>query len=886
MAKPPVPANCTAAAKAAAGDKLTDNEIADAVTALMDEKERLQRAGQTDRMAERLREFAERRAEQTKIAAALQRRHAALNALVRDRLDRTIDGFVAAGLPPHKAILAIMEGTQRGVEGGRNSVDAIARAYEARYAGGMMRDLQKEVPAFQRLLRDQNFDAAVLREMGEIKDGGEPGITGNRDAQKVAAIFARYAELSRTDLNRLGASIGKLQGWAGAQTHDDVKMIAAGKETWIDYVLPRLDLERTFEGAAPEEARGILADVYDTIITGVPNKPTPREKGARVNPANLAKSLGKSRVLHFRDASAQLQYRDRFGYGNTVSGIVAHLRRASSMAAQMETFGPNPEIMFGSIVESQKRKIKEAVAAGTMDETKAQKLLKPLDATSGRIKAAFDVMSGLATRPDSVNAAKIGADIRAVMAMAKLGGAVITSIPSDLVTAGIASQFRGSGFFRGLTKQLAGIMRGRGSAEQREIAYILGEGFDGIVGHIVSPAAAVDGPVGWTARWQERFFRLNRLTWWTDVARASNTRLVAAEMGMRAGTDYASLPANYRHVLGLHGIDAPRWDALRQAGFEEVNGNKYITPDQIRNLSDDVISPLVRDRLDAAWAASKIDEAKTDATREKRLAAYEEKKATILADGRRDLELRTLAFVADEVSYGTIETDAASRRISTAGATRPGTIAGEAARFIMQFKGFPIAFTQRVVGRAVLGFGKEASKMERGTHIGTIIVGLGMAGYMAMTMKDMMRGYWPPRDPTDPKVWIAALQQGGAMGIYGDFLFGETARSGGDFLSTLAGPATGAILGDLPKLYMGLRDGSIDPDKDVKAADFINFAINNTPFINLFYTRPALDYLVLNAAREWASPGFLKRQERKRYKDYGQTASGPMGFARTRAFAF
>ena len=36
--------------------------------------------------------------------------------------------------------------------------------------------------------------------------------------------------------------------------------------------------------------------------------------GQRVNPANLAKSLGKSRVLHFHDAAAALSYRDQFGY--------------------------------------------------------------------------------------------------------------------------------------------------------------------------------------------------------------------------------------------------------------------------------------------------------------------------------------------------------------------------------------------------------------------------------------------------------------------------------------------------------------------------------------------------------------------------------------------
>ena len=52
--------------------------------------------------------------------------------------------------------------------------------------------------------------------------------------------------MSRTDLNRLGASIGKLDGWAGAQTHDDVKMIQAGKDRWVASVASKLDIARTF----------------------------------------------------------------------------------------------------------------------------------------------------------------------------------------------------------------------------------------------------------------------------------------------------------------------------------------------------------------------------------------------------------------------------------------------------------------------------------------------------------------------------------------------------------------------------------------------------------------------------------------------------------------
>jgi len=828
--RPKIGADCFAAANSASREKLTKDEIEAAFQRVFDYRESLKAAGNITDMADKLRTFAEKEAERTKIAGALQRRHAALNILVRDRLDQAIAAHIKAGLSPKKAVLAIMEGTSKGIEGGRNSVGALNLAYEAKYLGGMFAELQANRPHLIDALRDPKMDADVMREMAELKEGGKPGITGNKDAQYAAKLFATYAELSRTDLNRLGASIGKLDGWSGAQVHDDAKMIAAGKDAWMAFILPKLDVARTFpEAASAKDIEDALSGIYDTIISGLPNKPTPRETGQRVNPANLAKSLGKSRVLHFRDADAALAYREQFGYGNTVSGIVSHLRNASRMAANMDALGPNPEVMLASVVEGMKRKIKEDPKMAPAEKAKR---LKGLETDAGPIRQAVDIATGLNSRPVNVTAAKIGADIRAIQSMAKLGAAVFSSF-SDTVTAGAASQFRGSGFFKGFAAQLDGLRHGRSNAELNEIAFLLGEGFDGIQGHIVSPAAAVDGPVGRLAGLQETFFRWSRLTWWTDVQRASAARMIAAEMGMRAKTAFADLPPAYSHVLGLHGIDAPKWEAIRKATFREVNGTAYVTPDRIRDLPDEALAGL-----------GNVDKA------------------------RRDLEMAVRRFVADETSYGVIETDARSRRTMTQG-LRPGTVAGEGIRFLGQFKGFPIAFTQRVGGRAISGFRKGAG-LNQAAHIGTLLAGLTMAGYASMTMKDMLKGYWPPRDPSDPKTWGAAFVQGGAAGIYGDFLFGRVNRFGGGLTETAIGPTFGAAF-DLGNLLLKARDASLSSDEEVKLAGYINFATQNTPFVNLFYVRPALDFLFLNSLREVASPGFQRRQNSRRMKDYGQS---------------
>ena len=262
------------------------------------------------------------------------------------------------------------------------------------------------------MLHDEKLDADTLVEMWELRDGGKPGSTGNDDAKYLAKTFADYAELSRTEANRLGASIGKLDGWAGVQTHDPVKMIQAGKDAWIGRIVTLLDHERTFpEGLSQVDAANALGSVYDTLITGIPSSATPAERGARVNPANLAKSLGASRVLHFQDAKAALAYRAEFGYGNTIAGMFEHLRHMSNVNGAMETLGPNPEVMFEAIAATLQREIRDSTTIPPADKPK---LISKLKTDAGTLRQAIDVATGLATRPVNVTTAKIGSDIRAL----------------------------------------------------------------------------------------------------------------------------------------------------------------------------------------------------------------------------------------------------------------------------------------------------------------------------------------------------------------------------------------------------------------------------------------------------------------------------------------
>lgn len=872
-------ARCVSVATAAAKGRVTEAEVYAAFERVYDFKRRMEAEGNLTGSAERLRKFVEGEAERTRIAAAMQRRIAGLNVLIRRRLDEQIDGMIADGVKPRQALLAVLEGTQRGVANARKSVAATRQAYSRRYVGAMLAEIHGAKPELVNMLRDTKLDRDVLTEMLELRKDGKPGVTGNKDAQYLAKVFAKYAELGRTDINRLGGSIGKLDGWAGVQLHDEIKLIGAGKEAWVGRIVTLLDVERTFpEGVTPAEATQILGDIYDTIITGLPNSPTAREKGARVSPSQIAKSLGKSRVLHFKDAAATLAYRDEFGYGNTVSGMIAHLGNMSRVAANMEVLGPNPEVMFQAVAESLKRKIKDDPALSPQQRSKQ---VKSIDTQAGALRTAMDISTGAFSRPSSagVTFANISADIRAWQSISKLGGALLSSF-TDAFSAAAAAQFRGSNYFSALAQQFGGIIQGRPRGEVAEIGFLIGEGFDGLVGRMVSPHAAQDGPVGGMGRLLETFFRWNGLTWWTDNMRGTAGRVIAAEMGMRAKTAYGDLPAAYRHVLSMQGIDTTRWDIIRAAETRNVNGASYITPDRVSALPDRHFVPLVQDRLDAARKASRVDEAKSAAVRAQRQAKLDEAVAGIMADARRDVELSVLRFIADETSYGVIVTDAKTQRwanFSQPG-SRPGTLGGEALRFMMQFKGFPLAFTDRVVGRALVGH-RQGAGLERLAHIGSLVAGMTIAGYMSMTAKDIVKGYWPPRDPGDPRTWIAAMQQGGAWGIYGDFLFSQTNRFGGGLLSTVAGPAIGSAA-DLAQIALEARDYGLNTatgdEGRFSSANALSWAIGNTPFANLYFVKPAADWMILQTLREMASPGYLRRQEKKRRTEYSQERLDPL----------
>ena len=213
------------------------------------------------------------------------------------------------------------------------------------------------------------------------------------------------------------------------------------------------------------------------------------------------------------------------------------------------------------------------------------------------------------------------------------------------------------------------------------------------------------------------------------------------------------------------------------------------------------------------------------------------------------------------------EPTVADRLVTARGA--PGTVAGEAARLFMQFKQYPMTYLRRS-DRPRIASRRGRRRRDRAPDRRDDIARLCLDD-----AKELVKGR-NPREPEKPmdyaKTVMAAMVQGGGLGIYGDFLFGEANRMGGGFVGSLAGPALGT-LEDVHKLFTAIRDGGDHQDAHGRspAAEGLQVLKNNAPFMNLFYTRAALDYFILNRLQEAMNPGYLRRYEQKVKKENAQT---------------
>tara|TARA_R110002074_G_scaffold136811_1_gene281616 strand:- start:5 stop:2506 length:2502 start_codon:yes stop_codon:yes gene_type:complete len=650
--------------------------------------------------------------------------------------------------------------------------------------------------------------------------------------KEIAQILKNSQAEWRQRLNDLGANIGELDDWITKTTHNTEKMGNASKLSkivgdnriaWREYIRGRLDLPRTFAGVTdPMKIDEILDGIYDSLMANdhLKHGGTNSIYGSR----NIGNRLNASRVLHFKDAEARHEYDRMFGEPSLKESVLENLSNSSRNIALMQELGVNPQATFEKVLALLRKKYK----------SENPELVRNLNFEN--FKNEFAEIDGSINGVGNSTVAKVGMTIRALQSMGKLGFAAVTSI-GDLAQYMSTTNFQGRGFLSGFREAINSLFKTQDQAAMSVLSVTSNSVAGSFQANKYGASMDTWGTMG---KLQNMFFKYNSLNRWISSLKSGMTVGLAHHYGMLADTKFLDLSARERNLITLYGIDEGKWNMLRSIKTLDVETRRYLTAEGVNEISDNAIK---------SYVGRKISQRE-------------------IRNFKKDLEMTWRNVLVDQAMHGTPEPDAAVRAFMNQG-QKKGTGAGEGLRFIGQFKSFPMTIWKKIIGRERKSYGKEVleeTPFARVTGLTSLMLLSTVFGYIAMSAKDILRGR-SPRDPEKTDVLLQALIQGGGLGIYGDFIVGELQNEyGGGTFDSLLGPTAG----DITKMVSMVKS-IMEGDALKTGKKFQLFAEGNIPFLNMYYSKAAYDYIIGYQIKEFLDPGFFARMENKHQEKRGQS---------------
>jgi len=794
--------------------------------------------------------------DQIKLEKKINKRNALENEIKgRKYVEYILDNFNDS---PQEGLISILVGTNRRITGARSAVSVQQHASVNQLIAGFNQKLRQNnvTTLFEKM--DKKTQRRVVNAMYELNQkktyieeltGLEPPVKEtNPDILKLAKIMEEYSETIRLKLNDRGANIQKLWGYIVRQSHDPYSIRDAAKKlgknldemeadpnlkgsdinynknftAWKNFVLDKLDKERTFAGV--DDIDQFMLFAYNSLVKNENLKSDGADfsYGAKAT-KDVAKSSKFKRVLHFKTADDWFDYNDVFGVGNLKESFFSGLQTAGRNIGIMDTLGTKPAENF--------EKIRKAVAKRMVMDKRDQNTV-----SSKKFNKFISVVDGSIYTVENFGVAKYSAIARALSSMAKLGGATV-SAAADIGLYGSEMRYQGKSFLGGMFEAMSSLARIKNTKQKKDIAEMLGFIADNTIYDIAGRYQVGDNLSKGFTKAQRFFFKVNLLSWWTNTLKEGAMLGMANYFAKQKNLSFDSLNPQLKNLFKVYNIDSTKWNVIRKTAMEKADdGTEFINIGLLDQISDADV---------------------------KKITGIEDLTAREIGIEKDKFKASVSGMLLDRSIYAVIEPDARVRATMTQGQLA-GTAAGEALRFFFQFKAFPLSIVQKVLGRELDYFKGQNKEVQRGiVGLAAITVTSGLLGYLAMTIKDLLKGR-SPRDPTKVKSVMAAFLQGGGLGIYGDVLFQET-RSGGDILGQLAGPVPLTAFDLVQAIKYGIRG------EGGKAGRTAYRAVSQSiPFLNLFYLKTAFDYLIGYSIMETMSPGTLRRMENRMRRDYNQ----------------
>lgn len=819
---------CIQAVTQAIGRTLNQQEIKgieDRVRRNMRQLAQTDATWQAKSAADRLNEAAAKSAQDLVEEANLKKRRVALTILAHDRIDSYMQRFPERPLEGLDRMLAFSADGKSGIQ----SIESSTRAIRDDSISRMLDVIDQTKGKFMGLFQDEAGNLALVRELH-----GED--SGSAVAKAAAKQFKDTAEQLRQRFNRAGGDIGQLDDWSMPRDHSQVK-VAKDQTKWVaDHVQWANRAKYLKEDGSPmndAELTDFLQNAWTTLATGGANKMEPGQAAGNGMRANRG---SESRQIHYKDAESFIAAQKAYGDRNLLELLIGHIDRAARDIALVETLGPNPSNQMRYFLDAGQK---------AMDTAKPNDLTKTAKQRK-KIEHLFEEVAGTREPPVSAALANGFDTYRALNVASRLGSAVLTSV-TDQGTLGLTASMNGMPVMKVFANEIR--MLNPASAADRRLAQRAGLGLNQLIGSLNRFGADGLGTNEQVAGRIAKFSQtaaskvmqasgLNALTAGSQRAFGAAMLDTIGDMTRRHDSLAAMDPADAKRLTG-QGVTDTDWSVWRMA-----------QPEDWRGVGDTVLTANSIYRIPDAALVQMAQQLKTTPQRLKDQAAT-----------------KLLGAVLDETNMAIIEPGAREKAMMHGGIER-GTWKGELTRSFWQFKSFSIGMIMRhgARGMAQEGWGKAG-------YLAALVASTTVLGGMAIQLSEIAAGR-DPKDITDDKKWgvpglrfgLASFLKGGAMGLYGDFLFSDTSQGGSSPLAALGGP----IAGDLEAVFK-LKDNAADGEVNQTGGKLVRLAKSHLPGANLWYTKAATDHLIFNQLQDYFSPGYLRRMKQRARKEFKQS---------------
>jgi hypothetical protein len=760
-------------------------------------------------------------------AKTARRRHVVLNQLqAMARLRQTI----LTAKDPAAAIKGLLEYNPNA--GSRaESVRSLTEAYVSTINGAIEQVLKETGTNVLSNSRNARLLENLIRELHDEA-------TGDALAKTLAATIRTQQQRMRRAFNSYGGDIGDLADFGVSHSHDAGQLRLKGFDAWAEKITPLLAWDRIIDNATgkPFAAKGsiparadvqtFLQDVYDGIITrGWDDRDPSLSMGGRA----LANQRAEHRVLHFKDGSSWIDYNREFGTSDPFSAMIGGLHGLAGDVALMRVLGPNPRTGLQYATQ-----VAEKLAAERGDGKLAERVTR-----AGKTAMAMLAhQNGSANIPHHVGWARFFGGVRSTLVGIQLGSAVVSSVTDAATISAAATTIGLSG-----TNVMSRSVQLMASQATRETAARMGYVAETLAdsGSTMARYFGKTFGTGLPDRLASFTLRATGLSFVTDMRKIAFQMEFAGHLADMAGKGFAEIDPRTRLMLERRGITAADWDLMRDPatrfypkaqsapggnGGPALDGPDFMTPHYW---------------LETQTAMPRVE-----------------------AEG---LAMRWQMAIQEQLEMA-IPSASLEGKAMLQGTSAPGTFLGELARSSTAYKSFSLSLMLNQYRRFAEA---DSWGMNRWSYAAKVSGMLLVTGALAIQLKELVKGN-DPRPMDTGKFWMAALFQGGGLGIFGDFFQSETSRVGGGIGETLAGPVAG-LAGDIIGPIASNITRAVNGEDTLIGRDLAGLVRSNTPFFSsAWYVRTAYSRLVADNLQAFLDPEaelIFRRKVKKMAKDYG-----------------